>query len=291
MADSQQLEQLFLASLEIEPGRRDAFLERECGTDWRLLNELQSMLSAVDDSEAYFQALSNRISIAALVAGPAGAGGAEDSSSGVVAGDVIGSYRLEREIGCGGMASVWLATRIDGLINRPVALKFPHGAWRMAGLAERMKQERDILAQLTHPNIARLYDAGVTPDGQPYLALEYVEGLPIDEYCRKHALSIPERLRLLLQVAQAVAHAHARLVVHRDLKPSNVLVTAGGEVRLLDFGIAKLLAQDGSGSAGLTAFAGHALTIDYASPEQILGQPISTASDIYSLGVLAFELL
>ncbi len=155
----------------------------------------------------------------------------------------IGPYRLLRELGSGGMASVWLAERTDMLQGRQVALKLPHGAWRRAGLAERLAREREILATLNHPNIARLYDAGVAEDGQPYLALEVVEGERIDTYCKNHELDVRARLRLFLQAAQAVAHAHAKLVVHRDLKPSNILVNARGEVRLLDFGIAKLLDQ------------------------------------------------
>ena len=154
-----------------------------------------------------------------------------------------------------------------------------------------MARERDILASLEHPNIARLYDAGTDAQGRPFLALEYVEGQPIDVYCREHGLGVRERVTLLLQVAQAVAFAHSRLVVHRDLKPSNVLVTADGQVRLLDFGIAKLLEGDRTQETQLTQLAGQALTLDYASPEQIRGEQIGTASDVYSLGVVSYELL
>jgi serine/threonine-protein kinase len=212
----------------------------------------------------------------------------------------IGPYRLLRELGSGGMASVWLAERTDMLQGRQVALKLPHGEWgglgargagRHAGLAERMAREREILATLTHPNIARLYDAGVAEDGQPYLALEFVEGERVDIYCKRHGLDVPARLRLFLQAARAVAHAHANLVVHRDLKPSNILVNAQGEVRLLDFGIAKLLDQGLAAETELTQASGRALTPDYASPEQIRGDAIGTASDVYSLGVVLYELL
>ncbi|MEO8312322.1 MAG: protein kinase [Caldimonas sp.] len=189
------------------------------------------------------------------------------------------------------MGTVWLAERIDGQPRRKVALKLPHLGWA-PGFAERLARERDILASLEHANIARLYDAGVDQLGRPYLALEYVAGTPIDRYCKEHALPLRQRLNLVLQIAAAVAHAHTRLVVHRDLKPSNILVTAGGEVRLLDFGIAKLLQDGGGGQATeLTQFAGQALTPDYASPEQIRGEPIGTASDVYSLGVVSYELL
>ena len=208
------------------------------------------------------------------------------------AGDTVGPYRLIRELGEGGMGTVWLAERNDGLIPRPVALKLPHGWWRRAALAERMAREREILATLNHPNIARLYDAGITAEGQPYLALEYVEGHRIDEYVAEARLDLRRLLALFLRVTDAVAHAHSQLVVHRDLKPSNILVTAGGHAQLLDFGIAKLLEQDGEGrETELTAQSGRALTPDYASPEQIAGAPIGTASDVYSLGVVLYELL
>jgi serine/threonine-protein kinase len=213
------------------------------------------------------------------------------SGAGEEPGGLIGVYRLIRPLGEGGMASVWLAERTDVLQKRRVALKLPHGAWRRAGLAERLAREREILATLEHPHIARLYDAGVTPQGQPYLALEYVEGLPIDDFCRSHALGVRQRLDLLLQVCGAVALAHARLVVHRDLKPSNILVDAAGQVRLLDFGIAKLMAGDATAETQLTREAGRPLTPDYAAPEQIRGEPLGTAADIYSLGVVLFELL
>ena len=210
----------------------------------------------------------------------------DDDSSGR-----IGPYRLLREIGAGGMGTVWLAERSDGMIRRPVALKLPHGAWPRTALAERMLRERDILAALTHPNIARLYAAGVTADGRPYLALEDVEGRPIDEYCHERRLDVRARIGVFLQVVQAVAYAHAQLVVHRDLKPSNILVTADGQVRLLDFGIAKLLEQGQTRQTALTELAGRPHTPEYASPEQISGAPLSTASDVYSLGVVLYELL
>jgi serine/threonine-protein kinase len=188
------------------------------------------------------------------------------------------------------MGAVWLAERADRSLKRQVALKLPRASWSR-GLAERMARERDILASLEHPNIARLYDAGTDAQGRPFLALEYVEGLPIDVYCRERSLGIRDRLQLLLQVAQAVAFAHSRLVVHRDLKPNNVLVTADGQVRLLDFGIAKLMEGDRTKETQLTQMSGRCMTLDYASPEQIRGEPIGTASDIYSLGVVAYELL
>ena len=206
-----------------------------------------------------------------------------------VAGDTVGPYRLLAPLGRGGMGVVWLAERADGQLKRQLALKLPRLAWGSA-VAERLARERDILATLDHPHIARLYDAGVDARGRPYLAMEFVAGQPIDIYCSQHGLAPHERLALLLQVA-AVAHAHARLVVHRDLKPANILVTADGQARLLDFGIAKLLEGEHTQETALTRVAGAALTLDYASPEQIRGEPLGTASDVYSLAVVAYELL
>jgi len=209
-------------------------------------------------------------------------------------GDQIGPYRLVRPLGSGGMGAVWLAERSDGLISRPVALKLPHLFEERHNLVRRFARERQILAALTHPNIARLYDAGVSEQGRPYLALEYVEGKSITAWCDERQLGARERLALFLQVLEAVRHAHANLVIHRDLKPSNLMVNATGQVQLLDFGIAKLLQSEERGPSdqtALTALAGLALTPQYAAPEQILGKPIGTAADIYSLGVVLYELL
>jgi eukaryotic-like serine/threonine-protein kinase len=206
-------------------------------------------------------------------------------------GDAVGPYWLERELGRGGMGTVWLAERLDRTLKRKVALKLPHQGVAREHLAQRLARERDILSSLEHPNIARLYDAGVAEDGQPFLALEYVEGVPIDRYAREHTLDLRQRLGLFRQVARAVAYAHARLVLHRDLKPSNILVTLDGQVRLLDFGVAKLLQDGAAHETELTQLGGRALTPDYASPEQIGGQSLTTASDIYSLGIVLYELV
>lgn len=206
-------------------------------------------------------------------------------------GDVIGPYRLVHLLGRGGMGSVWLALRVDGQLQRPVALKLPRVTVDAPGLAERMARERDMLSVLSHPHIAQLYDAGLTEDGQPYLALEVVDGEPIDTYCSTHGLTIAARLALFLQVADAVAHAHARLVVHRDLKPGNLLVDRQGNVKLLDFGIAKVLDTGPLPRADLTQAGARLMTPEYASPEQIARAPVGTASDIYSLGVLLHVLL
>jgi len=203
----------------------------------------------------------------------------------------VGPYRLIREIGRGGTSSVWLAVRSDGQMRRNIALKLPYIHMHRAQFAERFERERNILSALTHPNIARLYDAGISAQGQPYLAMEYHEGTQIIEYCDSHRLRIKDRVRLFLQVLEAVQFAHGQLVIHRDIKPSNILVNAQGQVSLLDFGIAKLTVDGETHDTELTQLGGRALTPDYASPEQILGQPLGTASDVYSLGVVFYELV
>lgn len=203
----------------------------------------------------------------------------------------VGPYRCLRELGRGGMGSVWLAERIDGVPKRQVALKLPHPGLATRAFAERLNRERDILASLTHPNIAPLYDAGVTAHGQPYIALAYVQGHSLIDHAQTHKLGVRERIALFIQVLGAVQYAHTHLVVHRDLKPSNILVDEESRVQLLDFGIAKLLIDGQATPTALTAEAGTALTPDYAAPEQIAGRPATTASDVYSLGVLLYELL
>ena len=205
-------------------------------------------------------------------------------------GTLAGPYRLERLLGEGGMGQVWLAGRADGLYQRRVALKLLRPGLADPNLRLRFTRERQILARLAHPHIARLLDAGISNDGQPYLALEYVEGEPITTWCRRRNLSIDARLRLFLQTCDAVSHAHSNLIVHRDLKPSNILVTAHEEVRLLDFGIAKLLDNEElppeQTGTGLRAF-----TLHYAAPEQVRGEPVTTRTDVYALGVVLHELL
>ena len=213
------------------------------------------------------------------------------STTGFAPGTLVGPYQLIRELGQGGMGIVWMAERADGEVKRPVALKLPIVSLQNRTLAERFSRERDILAQLAHPHIARLYDAGVTAQGQPYLALEYVEGEKITGYCDQRRLGLKPRLQLFLQVLRAAHYAHTNLIVHRDLKPANILVTNDGQVRLLDFGIAKLLTEGEASETELTRVGGRALTPDYASPEQITGSTLTTATDIYSLGVILYELL
>jgi len=206
-----------------------------------------------------------------------------------LAGMALGHYVLDRPLGHGGMGQVWLGHRSDGRFEGSVAVKLLNISLVGGGADIRFRREGNILAKLSHPNIARLLDAGISTIGQPYLVLEYVEGVWIDEYCDANALTPDDRIRLVLRVLDAVSHAHANLIIHRDLKPANILVTAAGEVKLLDFGIAKLL--EGDDAEMLTATGGRALTPAYASPEQIGGETITTSTDVYAAGVLLFRLL
>jgi eukaryotic-like serine/threonine-protein kinase len=224
-----------------------------------------------------------------LVGGMARAVAAPDAS---LEGRHFGAYRVLRLLGQGGMGSVWLAERADGLFERQVALKLLHASFAGGALRERFARERSILGALDHPLIAKMLDAGVAPDGQPYLAIEYVEGSSLTAHCDNQRLALNARIALMTQVLAAVQYAHQNLVIHRDLKPANILVTPEGQVRLLDFGIAKLMTDDGQArETELTQLGGRALTPDYASPEQIAGRPVSTASDVYSLGVVLYVLL
>src|SRR5262245_35504717 len=284
----QEIERLFARLTTMSPAQHAAFMANECEQDPELRRELESLLAAHAASGPLDSA--PEWSSDGADAPPPG-----DSNTvvapGVAPGSRVGLYVLQSSIAAGGMGEVWLAERADGLVRRKVALKLPHWSWVRPELAERMTREREILAGLEHPNIARLYDAGVDALGRPYLAMEYVEGRPIDAYCRDRQLSIRECLQLVLQVARAVAHAHARLIVHRELKPSNILVASDGTVRLLDFGIAKVLENERGQETRLTQAAGRMLTPEYASPEQIKGEAIGTATDVYSLAIVTYELL
>jgi serine/threonine-protein kinase len=267
--------------LDLDPAARAERLQALATDDPALAEELRTLLAR--DASLSDEGFMERPVADTLRLAPAAT---------IVEGMTIGPYRLEQELGQGGMGSVWAGVRADGRFEGRVAVKFLRSGLFAAGDAGRFAREGQILARLAHPHIARLLDAGVV-DGQPYLVLEYVDGQPIDVYCREQRLGIEPRVQLFLDVLAAVGHAHARLILHRDLKPSNILVTRDGEVKLLDFGIAKLLDDAGQGQASseLTQLAGHAYTPQYAAPEQVQQTEVTTATDVYALGVLLYQLL
>jgi serine/threonine-protein kinase len=279
-SDWPDISRLLDEALQLHPSHHDQWLEELSGTDARHREKLRALLAA-KASPSYSGFLETLPPLGEILGNAAWKPGP---------GQRVGPYRLKKPLGRGGMASVWLAERTDGLVSHQVALKLPHAVWGDA-FAGRLGRERQILAGLEHPHIARFYDTGLDEQGRPWIAMEYVEGQAIDAWCRDRDLGVRERLEVMLQVLGAVAHAHHRLVIHRDLKPANILVTADGQAKLLDFGIAKLIQGDETAGSALTELTGRALTIAYASPEQIRGEPLGTASDVYSLGVIAFELL
>lgn len=270
-----RLQELFHAASALPPGQRREYLESVCGGDDSLRDET---LALVDAWEAGEDRLAAEVQSAASTLEREGLGGGR-----------IGPYQILRELGAGGMGVVYLALRDDDVYRKRVAIKvatLPGGREQA-----RLTTERQILATLEHPGIARLIDGGTTDLGRPYLVMEYVEGEPIDKYCDRLQLGTEERIELFRAVCDAVHYAHQNLVVHRDLKPGNILVTGSGEPKLLDFGIAKLLAPDVGAGQPLTATGLRPMTPEYASPEQVRGQPVTTASDVYSLGVVLYELL
>ncbi|MEM7052548.1 MAG: tetratricopeptide repeat protein [Acidobacteriota bacterium] len=276
----QRIETLFAAAVELAPADLETFLDTECGDDAELRREVENLISSDRSSGAVIES-----AVAQGIELFQGDDGSREE------GRRIGPYRVVELLGEGGMGEVFLAVRADREYDQKVALKVVRPGMGSHNIVERFRRERQILANLDHPNIARLLDGGTTDDGLPYFVMEYIEGEPIDRYCDHRRLGIAERLELFTTVCSAVYHAHQNLVVHRDLKPSNILVSDDGSVKLLDFGIAKLLARDESKTVpDLTEFE-RPLTLGYASPEQVRGDPISTASDVYSLGVVLFLLL
>ena len=275
----QQVEAIFEAALELEPEKREDYVRSACGGDEELFTECMSLLAQDENPHSLLAGESSQ------------ALGLLDELS--YEGTEVGAYRVIRKIGEGGMGLVFLAERADGQFAREVALKVIKRGMDSETILRRFQAEREIQARLTHPNIARLYDGGLTADGLPYFTMEYIDGEPIDRYCDRSRLSVDDRLKLFLIVCRAVTYAQQNLVVHRDLKPSNILITSDGTVKLLDFGIAKVLDQDSDQPhmTDLTRTGFRPLTPGYASPEQFRGEPITTATDVYSLGVVLYELL
>lgn len=276
MSDWDQVQELFLASVDLAPGEREHFLSCACPNP-AIRAEVESLLATDLNSDTL---IDTAIS--------------EEASSffddQILLGERLGIYRIIREIGRGGMGSVYLASRDDKEFQKEVALKIVKRGMDTADVLQRFRYERQILANLDHPYIARLFDGGSTEDGVPFFVMEYVEGCPLDVFCRQNSISVTERCELFLRILDAVAYAHRNLVVHRDLKPSNILVTSDSTPKLLDFGVAKLLNGEPDANHTRTA-AARPYTPAYASPEQVLGLPITTATDIYSLGALLYELL
>ncbi|HSC58100.1 MAG TPA: serine/threonine-protein kinase, partial [Gemmatimonadales bacterium] len=273
--DWQALNALLDAALELEPEARAAWLAERRRERPDLVDHLEQLLAreARADAEGFLSP-AEAPPMAELLASPVTR--------------ELGPWRLERPIGQGGMGTVWLASRADGRFKATAAIKFLALALSGPEGESRFRAEGHVLARLTHPNIARLLDAGVSPGGQPYLVLEHVDGQAIDQWCDEHRLNVAGRVALFQQVLAAVAHAHANLIVHRDLKASNILVAKDGTVKLLDFGIAKML--EGAPEDD-TVTRTRMLTFDAAAPEQIRGEPVSTATDVYALGILLYQLL
>lgn len=287
--------------LELSGVERAAWLESLRRDDPILANEIEAMLREADalERDGFLERVPSPPGLMlAPETGDDGTATNEHASragknGASLSGQVFGAYTLERPLGHGGMGAVWIARRSDGRYEGRVAVKLLNVALIGNAAERRFRREGDVLARLTHPHITRLLDAGVGSNGQPFLVLEIVEGEHIDAYCDAHSLDVDSRLRLFLDVLGAVEHAHANLVVHRDIKPENVLVAKDGTVKLLDFGIAKLLEDDGESEAAtrLTREGGRVLTPEYAAPEQLTGRPVTTATDVYALGVLLYKLL
>ncbi len=291
-AEWARIEPILDEVLDLDPPDRPAAIARACGADASLQAHVEALVAADAGAAEFLE--TPAAEYAAVVVRAGAAGPADNEPQGRESpGDLIGPYRLIREIGHGGMGRVFLATRADGQFEQQVALKLVRGAASGGEIHARFLRERQILARLEHPHIARLLDGGVTLDGRPYFAMEYVDGEPITAYCERRALDLQQRLELFTSVCDAVQYAHQNLVVHRDLKPSNTLVTPEGTVKLLDFGIAKVLHQEDHDpfDATLTRLGSGPMTPEYAAPEQVRGEPVTAATDVYALGALAYELL
>lgn len=280
-----EVDELLDRVLDVPVGEREAFLAAACPDDPELVEAVLGLAREEAGPDASFGPGSEVLRAALLEEG-----GVEVEDPGDQVGTVAGAYRLTSVVGTGGMGSVYAAERADGTFDRTVAVKVLRSSMATAEVVRRFEVERQILASLSHPNIAQLIDGGVTEDGRPYFVMELVEGVRIDEWADRNRLDVEARLRLLLKVMDAVEHAHRHLVVHRDLKPSNILVRDDGAVKLLDFGIARLL-DEPTGEAAATRTGHRFLTPEYAAPEQLLGESASTQTDVYSIAILAYELL
>ncbi len=286
----QRARELFEAAIEEPAESRVSFLDVACGDDTELRREVAALLEADAEAGAFLaEPILDRPANDAASGSPRPAVQAEGPP--VETPRTIGPYRVVRRIGQGGMSTVYLALRDEDTFHRRVVVKVVRSGMESEEILSRLRRERQILAGLDHPYIARLFDGGAAADDRPYFVLEYVDGLPIDAFCDQNRLTVGQRLDLFRKVCGAVHSAHQNLVVHRDLKPSNILVTPDGTPKLLDFGIAKLLNPELAAAFEPTAAWLRLLTPHYASPEQVTGAPITTASDVYSLGVLLYELL
>jgi serine/threonine protein kinase len=272
----QQVRAVLDEAIALPTDERPAYLDKSCTSDAELRAEVDSLLRSHEQAGNEF--LNNpAVDLRSFV----------PNSKSNYTGHRIGVYQIMEEIGHGGMGEVYRAVRADGQYDKQVAIKLVRVGLDSPYLVERFRHERQILASLDHPNIARLHDGGTTDNGIPYLVMELIEGTPIDLYCVEHDLDITERLQLFTQVCTAVQYAHQRLVIHRDIKPSNILVTEDRVPKLLDFGIAKIVDPLGGVETTLV----RPMTPEFASPEQIRGEPITTASDVYSLGVVLYRML
>jgi len=286
-----RIEEVFVAALEHESFERDKFLDEACANDEPLRAEVDSLLASHEQAGGFIEAPAVAF-VHELLTDELTGSDEEAAVAPSLSGQRVGNYAIERELGRGGMGTVYLAHRADDQYKKLVAIKIVRRGMDTNDIVRRFRNERQILASLEHPNIARLLDGGTTGDGVPYIVMEYVEGVTITNYCDEQRLKTTERLQMFRIVCAAVQHAHQNLVVHRDLKPSNMLITADGTPKLLDFGIAKLLSpelSDDTSEHTLTEL--RILTPDYASPEQVRGETLTTTSDIYSLGVVLYELL
>lgn len=290
-AHRQDVDRLLLAARALPADRRESFLHGVRAADPELGEKLSLLLAASEETRPGVQEATAKGPVATLTIAPEDAAGTREEDL-RVEGQRAGPYRMLREVGRGGSGTVFLAERDDQEFRKTVAIKLLRSGTESADILRRFRQERQILASLDHPFIAKLHDGGTTDAGLPYFVMEYVAGRPIDQECDRRRLSIRERLELFRKVCAAVHFAHQSLVVHRDLKPRNILLTEDGSPKLLDFGIAKLLGADPlSAGPEVTLVDARPMTPEYASPEQVLGEPITTASDVYSLGVVLYELL